>query len=77
MGGLSRNQKKMLEILEIKPDMTTREIAEMLYGKIVSYKSKEYGSVHRSLVSLEKKGFIQRVQVQLRWRRAEEKQKLF
>jgi DNA-binding MarR family transcriptional regulator len=56
-------------MLNIKPDMTTKEIAEMVFGKIVDYKSKEYASVHRSLISLEKQGYIKRVQVQLRWRR--------
>ena len=50
--------------------MTTKEIAEMIFGKIVEYKSKEYASIHRSLFSLEKQGYITRVQVQLRWRRA-------
>ncbi len=69
MGGLSKNQKRILEMLNIKPDMTTKEIAEMVFGKIVKYKSKEYASVHRSLISLEKQGYIKRVQVQLRWRR--------
>jgi predicted transcriptional regulator len=58
-----------LEILEVKPEMTTREIAEMVFGKIVEYKSKEYSSINRSLRSLERQGLIQRVQVQLRWRR--------
>ena len=53
MGGLSRNQKKIMELLQIKPDMTTKEIAELIFGRIVSYKSKEYASVHRSLPSLE------------------------
>jgi DNA-binding MarR family transcriptional regulator len=67
--GLSKNQKRILELLNIKPDMTTKEIAEMLFGKIVEYKSKEYASVHRSLFSLEKQGYIKRVQIQLRWRR--------
>ena len=66
---LSKNQKKILEMLEIKPEMTAKEIAEMLFGKIIEYKSKEYSSVYRSLNSLEKNGYIQRVQVQLRWRR--------
>ena len=70
LGGLSKNQKRILELLKIKPDMTTKEIAEMVFGKIVEYKSKEYASVHRSLISLEKQGYIKRVQVQLRWRRA-------
>jgi predicted transcriptional regulator len=69
MDRLSKNQRKMLEILEIKPEMTTREIAEVVFGKLVEYKTKEYNSVHRSLVSLERKGVVQRVHVQLRWRR--------
>jgi len=72
LGGLSKNQTKILELLEIKPDMTTKEIAEMVFGKIVEYKSKEYASVHRSLISLEKQKCIRRVQIQLRWRRATE-----
>lgn len=73
MGGLSKNQKKILEILEIKPEMTTKEIAEMVFGKIVEYKTKEYASVHRSLVSLERQGLVRRVHVQLRWQRADQK----
>ena len=67
--GLSRNQKRIVEMLKIKPDMTTKEIAEMIFGKIVEYKSKEYASVHRSLISLEKQGHIKRVQVQLHWQK--------
>ena len=72
LAGLSKNQKKILEMLEIKPDMTTKEIAEMLFGKIVVYKSKEYASVHRSLISLEKRKQIKRIQVQLRWQKAKQ-----
>jgi Fe2+ or Zn2+ uptake regulation protein len=71
LGHLSRNQKKILQNLEIKPDMTTRELAEMVFGKIIDYKTKEYASIYRSLISLEKQGLIQRVHVQLKWRRAE------
>ena len=56
-------------MLEIKPDMTTKEIGEMIFGKIIKYKSKEYASVHRSIISLEKQGCIKRVQIQLRWQR--------
>ena len=70
MVGLSKKQKKMIELLQIKPDMTTKEIAELILGRIVQYKSKEYASVHRSLISLERKGRIQRVHVALRWRLA-------
>ena len=73
LAGLSKNQKKILGMLEIKPDMTTKEIAEMIFGRIVEYKTKEYTSVYRSLISIEKQGYIQRLQVQLRWRRSEKK----
>jgi len=66
---LSKNQSKILEVLEIKAEMTTREIAEIVFGKLVTYKTKEYNSIHRSLASLERKGLVQRVHVQLRWRR--------
>jgi DNA-binding MarR family transcriptional regulator len=69
MDRLSKNQRKILEILEIKPEMTTKEIAEVVFGKLVKYKTKEYNSIHRSLASLERKGLVQRVHVQLRWRR--------
>jgi len=75
LAGLSKNQKKIIAMLEIKPDMTTKEIAEMIFGRIVEYKSKEYASVYRSLISIEKQGFIQRLQVQLRWRKCDKKLK--
>jgi len=68
MGGLSKNQKLIMDFLQVKPDLTTKEIAELMFKRTVPYKSKEYASVHRSLISLERKGCIQRVQVQLRWR---------
>ena len=57
-----------MEFLEIKTDMTTKELAELVFGKPVEYKTKEYSSISRSLQSLERKGLIQRVQVKLRWR---------
>jgi len=71
LSGLSKRQKRILDLLQIKPDMTTKEIAEMIFGRIVEYKSQEFASVYRSLISIEKQGYIQRVQVQLRWRRVE------
>ena len=64
---ISKNQKKILEILDIKQDMTTKEIAEMVFGKLIEYKTKEYSSIHRSLSSLEREGLIKRVQVKLMW----------
>ena len=65
---LSKNQKVILKLLEVKPEMTTKEIAEMVFGRPVEYKTKEYSSISRSLNILEKKGLLKRVQVQLRWR---------
>lgn len=65
---LSKNQRMILELLEVKPEMTTKEIAEMVFGKLVGYKTKEYSSISRSLGSLERRGLVQRVQVKLRWR---------
>jgi predicted transcriptional regulator len=68
MPGLSKNQKLILRLLEVKSEMTTKELAEMVFGKPVEYKTKEYSSIGRSLKSLERQGLIQKVQVQLRWR---------
>ena len=68
MARLSENQKLILKFLEVKPEMATKELAELVFGKPVEYKTKEYSSVHRSLVSLERRGLIKRVQIQLRWK---------
>ena len=65
---LSKNQKMILKFLAIKPEMTTKEIAELVYSRPVEYKTKEYSSISRSLNTLEKKGLLKKVQVQLRWR---------
>jgi hypothetical protein len=70
VGKLSKHQKKIIELLSVKPEMNTKELAELLFLKPVKYKSKEYSSVHRSLLSLEKQNCIHRVQAQLRWRMA-------
>ncbi len=66
---ISKRQRKILEILEVKPEMTTKEIAEMVFGRLVECRTKEYSSINRSLRSLEREGMLQRVFVQLRWRR--------
>jgi predicted transcriptional regulator len=65
---MSKNQRVILDLLEIKPEMTTKEIAEMVFSKPLGYKTNEYRSINRSLNTLEKKGLVKRVQVQLRWR---------
>ena len=66
--GLSKNQRLILKFLEVKPEMTTKELAELVFGKPVDYKTKEYSSISRSLHSLERRGLIKRVQIQLRWK---------
>lgn len=68
MAGLSKNQKSILKFLEVKPEMTTKELAEMVFGKPVRYKTNEYTSVSRSLRSLERQGLVKRVQIKLRWK---------
>jgi DNA-binding MarR family transcriptional regulator len=65
---LSKNQKLILKFLEVKPEMTTKELAEMVFGKPVEYKSAQYASIGRSLRSLERQGLIKRVQIQLKWK---------
>ena len=65
---MSKNQDMILKLLKVKPEMTTKEIAEMVFGKPIEYKTKEYSSISRSLRSLERQGIVKRVQVQLRWR---------
>lgn len=52
----------------MKPEMTTKELAELVYGKPIKYKTKEYSSISRSLHSLEERGLVGRVQIKLRWK---------
>ena len=70
MTGLSKNQKLILRFLEVKPELTTKELAELVYRKPVEYKTKEYNSISRSLHSLERQELIKRVQIQLKWKLA-------
>jgi DNA-binding MarR family transcriptional regulator len=65
---LSKNQKLIMQFLEVKPEMTTKELAELVFSKPVEYKSAPYASVGRSLRSLERQGLVKRVQVKLRWK---------
>jgi len=58
---LSKNQQKILELLEQQSELKTIMIAELIFGRVVKYRSKEYGSIHRSLRSLKKRGLVERV----------------
>lgn len=60
-GRLSKNQRMILEILKQQPILNTKSIAELVFLKVVKYRSKEYSSTHRSLRSLEERGLVERV----------------
>jgi predicted transcriptional regulator len=66
---ISKNQRKILEILEKYDELTARDIAEILWARDIHYKTPEYSSVHRSLTTLYKKGLLEKVGGQLKWRR--------
>ena len=66
---LSKNQRKILEILEKYPELTARDIAEILWARDIRYKTPEYSSVHRSLTTLYRRGLVEKVGGQLKWRK--------
>jgi len=67
---LSKNQKKILEILEKYQELTARDIAEILWARDIQYRTPEYSSVHRSLTTLYRRGLVEKVGGQLKWRKA-------
>lgn len=66
---ISKNQGRILEILEKYEELTARDIAEILWARDVSYETPEYSSVHRSLSTLYKRGLVEKVGGQLKWRK--------
>jgi Fe2+ or Zn2+ uptake regulation protein len=72
---LSKNQRKILEILTKYQELTARDIAEILWARDIRYKTAEYSSIHRSLRTLHEKGLVEKVGGVLKWRRAKERQK--
>jgi len=66
---LSKNQRKILEILDKYPELTARDIAVIVWARDVRYKTPEYSSVHRSLSLLYKMGLVERIGGQLKWRK--------
>jgi Fe2+ or Zn2+ uptake regulation protein len=69
---LSKNQRKILDILRKYQELTARDIAEILWARDIGYKTPEYSSVHRSLTALYKRGLVLKVGGQLKWRRNKE-----
>jgi predicted transcriptional regulator len=66
---ISRNQRKILEVLEKYGELTVRDIAEILWARDISYRSPHYSSVHRSLMNLQKKGLTEKVGGRVKWRK--------
>jgi Fe2+ or Zn2+ uptake regulation protein len=66
---ISKNQRQILEILERYEELTARDIAEILWARDIGYKTPEYSSVHRSLTTLYRRGLLEKVGGQLKWRR--------
>jgi Fe2+ or Zn2+ uptake regulation protein len=66
----SKNQRKILDILEKYKELTARDIAEILWARDIRYKTPEYSSVHRSLTTLYRNGLVEKVGGQLKWRKA-------
>lgn len=70
---VSKNQHKILEILERYEELTAKDIAEILWARDIRYQTPEYSSVHRSLTALYKRGLLEKVGGQLMWRKARKK----
>ena len=68
---ISKNQGKILEILEKYEELTAKDIAEILWARDIRYKTPEFSSVHRSLTALYKRGLVKKVGGQLKWRKTE------
>jgi hypothetical protein len=66
---ISKNQRKILEILEKYGELTARDIAVILWARDVRYNTPEYNSVHRSLTTLYKRAIVEKVGGQLKWRK--------
>ena len=67
---ISKNQRKILEILENYEELTAKDIAEILWARDIRYQTPEYSSVHRSLSSLYGRGLVEKVGGQLKWRKS-------
>lgn len=62
-------ERRILDILQMYPDLTARDIAEILWARNIRCKTAEYSSVHRSLRSLYKKGLVKKMGGQVKWRK--------
>jgi Fe2+ or Zn2+ uptake regulation protein len=67
---ISKNQGKILEILEKYEELTAKDIAEILWARDIRYKTPEYSSTHRSLTTLYERGLVEKVGGKLKWRKS-------
>jgi len=62
-------ERRILDILQMYPDLTARDIAEILWARNIRCKTAEYSSVHRALRSLYKKDLVKKMGGQVKWRK--------
>lgn len=67
---IGKNQQKILDVLERYQGLTARDIAEIVWARDIHYKTAEYSSIHRSLRALQKRGLVEKIGGQVKWRRA-------
>jgi DNA-binding MarR family transcriptional regulator len=66
---LSKNQLKILDILAKYEELTAKDVAEILWARDIRYKTAEYSSTTRSLRTLYKRGLVEKVGGQVKWRK--------
>jgi DNA-binding MarR family transcriptional regulator len=66
---LSKNQQKILDILAKYEELTAKDVAEILWARNIRYKTPEYSSIARSLRTLYKRGLVEKVGGQVKWRK--------
>lgn len=66
---LSKNQQKILDILAKYEELTAKDVAEILWARDIRYKTAEYSSTARSLRTLYKRGLVEKVDGQVKWRK--------
>jgi len=72
---ISKNQRKILGILEKYQELTAKDIAVILWARDIRYQTPEYSSVHRSLTSFYERGLVDKVGGQLKWRKTKKIQR--
>jgi Fe2+ or Zn2+ uptake regulation protein len=72
---LSKNQRRILEILAKYKELTARDIAEILWARDIRYNMPEYSSVHRSLRALHTRGLVEKFGGQVMWRKGKKTDK--